>query len=199
VGRSNITGCNFAVSTLEAERAPFWTRYAGDGESGLAHLMGESFAALDSDEILEVSLLHPGQLPPADVVKLDVEGAELDIIQGMDLSNTSLLFLEYQNARNRDGIKAHLDAQFRLVFEDSYPWDALLAADRSYRRSLSGDEYGHLCFANRAPDRMKLSEDGPELITPIAYPAGVAGRIAARLRRLLQRPGSRAHLNRGSA
>lgn len=151
--RLEIICCNAAVYPLEPGRAPFWARFDGDGEAGLVVEAKRTFERLEPDEIFEVPIVHPRDLPPCDVVKLDVEGAEAEILRAMNLANVSLVLLEFQNAENRAAIEALLQDDFCLVHQDSFLWDPLLPGSR-YRRDLNGNRWGHLFFASRHHNRL---------------------------------------------
>jgi FkbM family methyltransferase len=126
----------------------FWGRCAGDGEAGLLEHARATFGDLSTGSCLEVPFVHPADLPPSDVVKIDVEGAEADILEHMELGGVSLILLEYQTAENRDRIKTLLEGTFSVVFEDSGSWDDLLKhPEWGYHRDLAGNSYGRLFLA----------------------------------------------------
>ncbi len=77
---------------------PFTSRFAGDGESTLGAYAAETFVAGAQGETYEVAVVDPATLPSADIVKIDIEGGEGDVLDALDLSRTSLVLLEYQNA-----------------------------------------------------------------------------------------------------
>lgn len=68
VGKSSGT----ARLTLQQEST--WTRMAGEGDAGPTFEV--ALVAIDD-------LVASGDVPPPNVVKIDVEGAELDVIEGM--------------------------------------------------------------------------------------------------------------------
>jgi len=146
---------NFAVWPTQQTNALFFSRYAGDGEAGLTEYMGHTFSDMTPDRVFPVSVIHPSRLPKADIIKLDVEGAEWEILRNLNLSDVSLILLEFQNDTNRNAIKQHLANDFTLEHEDQFPWDDLLEWNPLYRRDLSGDHYGRVFFANRTTARLR--------------------------------------------
>jgi FkbM family methyltransferase len=152
----NITLHNTAIYPSPQTTLPFFTRYDGDGESGLADCMAATFVAPTAS--LQVNVLHPSRVPAADVVKLDVEGAEADILAHLPLEETSLVLLEYQNDRNRHLIKQLLETDFRLEYEDEFAWDDLLD-EPGYRPELAGNHWGRMFFARRRQCRLRTMVD----------------------------------------
>lgn len=150
----NITCVNAAVAPLEEKEATFHGRYSGDGESGLATYLGETFSNLDEVQRFTVPVLHPRALPTCDILKVDCEGAEADIVVNADLSRVSLVMMEYQFASHRERVKAALGKEFLVEFEDQFPWDAILDK-ASYREDLKGDYYGRLFLVNRRLSKLK--------------------------------------------
>ena len=75
-GRPNISATNAAVYPGVGRREPFFSRYDGDGEAGLVSYARDTFRdqAVMSD--FDVDVVAPSDLASADIVKLDVEGAE---------------------------------------------------------------------------------------------------------------------------
>jgi FkbM family methyltransferase len=147
---------NRAVYPSETRNERFFFRGVGDGEAGL---IGEVSKTFNSDAIskgkrIRVPVLHPRELPSADVVKIDVEGAEAAIVTHADLSNTSLILLEFQNRLNLTTIKAHLAEDFDVVFERREPWSALLSKQDVYEPTLAADEYGLVFLVRRGQTRM---------------------------------------------
>ena len=140
-----------AVYPTASDHVTFFGRYAGDGEAGVAECMARTFREVAPERTMRVPAVHPRALPAADVVKLDVEGAESDILRHMELDGVQLILLEFQDDANRRAIKALLAERFELVFEDAFPWDALLG-NPGYRPSLAGDSWGRMFFAARRPN-----------------------------------------------
>lgn len=153
-GIDNIICHNAAVFSGTAERALYFSRYAGDGESGLAAVMSRTFAEIQLERTFEVQVVHPASLPGCDVLKVDVEGSEFEILANMDLSGVSIILLEFQFAEVRDNIKDLLAADFTLEHESNYPWDRLLP-NSGYRKELAGDFYGLLRFSSRHVNKLK--------------------------------------------
>jgi FkbM family methyltransferase len=153
---SNLKSYNVAVYPIDRDQAMFFARYDGDGEAGLVDCMVRTFAEISDEKTFSVTVLHPRTLPPADVVKLDVEGAEAEILRYMDLSEIRLILLEYQDDANRLAIKDLLLKDFKLEYEDSFPWDDLLAvAGSEYRPDLAGNHTGLMFFSNRHLGRLR--------------------------------------------
>jgi FkbM family methyltransferase len=152
-----------AVYPDEASQLDFYSRYSGDGESGLVAYIGETFEDFAAGRIVQVPVLHPRNLPACDVLKIDVEGGEARILESMDLSGVSLILLEYQNLANYAAIQSRLSGEFVCEFEDRHPWSEILPKS-GYRRDLVGDAYGRLFFVNKRLNRLTSlvgSEPGP--------------------------------------
>jgi FkbM family methyltransferase len=151
--RRDIVIVNAALFPGEQGTASFVSRFAGDGESGLASYAGDTFVDGAMVERYEVAVVDPASLPSADVVKIDIEGGEGDVLDTIDLSRTSLVLLEYQNRKNRLQIEARLAADFDLIDTHEYAWAPML--DQScYRPDLAGDVYGRMFAARRGLTRM---------------------------------------------
>jgi FkbM family methyltransferase len=144
-----------AVYPDEGSQLDFYSRYSGDGESGLVAYIGETFEDLARDNIIQVPVLHPRDLPACDILKIDVEGGEARILESMDLSGVSLILLEYQNLANRDAIQSLLNGKFVCEFEDRHPWRDVLPKT-GYRKDLIGDAYGRMFFVNQQLNRLTL-------------------------------------------
>jgi FkbM family methyltransferase len=56
------------------------------------------------EHFFPVPAVHPNTLPKADFVKVDTEGAELDILTHMDLSETKAVALEYHRKQDKHEI-----------------------------------------------------------------------------------------------
>jgi FkbM family methyltransferase len=158
-GRSDVKLNNVALWPTKEATAPLFSRYAGDGEAGLTYYMRRTFNEMSADRICQVAVLHPGTLPHADVIKLDVEGAEWEILKNLDSSKVSLILLEFQNDENRRAIKKHLAGHFTLECEDCFAWADILHITPLYRRDLKDDHYGRLLFANRTSHRLRRVGD----------------------------------------
>lgn len=166
---------NAAVFPGEGKSIELFSRYPGDGEAGVMVCTQATFEPSQQGDVLDVPLVHPSDLPCADVVKIDVEGAEAEVVRHMDLSSLSLLLLEYQNLANRRAIRQMLDRSFEIVGEDEFSWDALLPGGR-YRSSLKGDKYGHMFFVRRGASKVAFK--------PLRAPFGRA--LASTIRRKLK-------------
>jgi FkbM family methyltransferase len=175
---SAFSAVNAAVYPSQRKSISFFSRYPGDGEAGVAECMERTFAPAQEGERFDVAVVHPKNLPAADVVKLDVEGAEADILANMDLSGVSLILLEYQNDANRAAIKALLEPGFEIVREDEFTWDSLLRGS-GYRRDLSGDNWGHLFLVARSQSKLRFVPPPPHKQRGPLH--RLANRIAARI------------------
>lgn len=154
--RRDIRPVNAALFPGGQKTASFVSRFAGDGESGLASYAGDTFVSGAMVEHYEVAVVDPASLPSADIVKIDIEGGEGDVLDHLDLSKTSLVLLEYQNRKNRIQLEARLAADFELIDTVEHAWDPLLE-QRCYRPELAGDVYGRLFAARRGVTRMTRS------------------------------------------
>ncbi len=150
----NIITHNQAVAIETTQSQPFFSRFAGDGEAGLVSYMKQTFHAISVDHVQTVSTIAASKLPACDIVKIDIEGAEADIIENMKTERISLLLMEYQNIKNKKRILKHLSSNFTLEYEDTLPWKSLLPGSQ-YRASLENDYYGHLFMVNKNVGRMK--------------------------------------------
>ena len=83
---SNIQIHNSALWPTDKPTAPFFSRYAGDGEAGLTACAGRTFKTMPPEAVFPVSIIHPNMLPHADIIKVDVEGAEWEILRHLDVS-----------------------------------------------------------------------------------------------------------------
>lgn len=152
--RSNITATNAAIYPGSGEKAAFFARYDGDGEAGLVSYAGDTFRAGAMQRTFDVAVLAPHTLPSADIVKLDVEGAEAAILKHLDLSRTELVLAEFQNRRNREEMRAILSNGFVAILDEECPWDPILDY-RDYQQDLKGDVYGRMFYAR--PELQRLS------------------------------------------
>jgi FkbM family methyltransferase len=151
--RRDIRAVNAALFPGGLKTATFMSRFAGDGESGLAAYAGDTFVAGAQVQSYEVAVVDPASLPSPDIVKIDIEGGEGDVLDHVDLSNTSLVLLEYQNRKNRIQLEERLKADFELVNTLEYSWDPLLGQE-CYRPELAGDVYGRMFAARKGMTRM---------------------------------------------
>lgn len=146
-GRTDIRIVNAALFPGGIKTATFLSRFAGDGESGLAAYAGDTFVAGAQAESYEVAVVDPATIPSPDIVKIDIEGGEGDVLDAIDLSRTSLVLLEYQNRKNKLQLERRLADEFELIDGVEHSWDPLLE-QKSYRLDLRGDVYGRM-FALR--------------------------------------------------
>ena len=147
-----VHAVNAAVYPSDEAQLQLVQRYDGDGESTLSQ-----YASYFDSEVgcaVDVEVVHPHALPRADVVKIDVEGAEVEILRHLDLTAAGLVLLEYQDDANRDAVLELMADDFLLEYRDDHPWDALLG-NRDYARGMAGQSYGHLFFVSRRPHRLQ--------------------------------------------
>lgn len=145
----NVRPVNAAVYPTEARTLPIAGRYDGDGEAGIVSVIAEMFDELALPQSFEVKALHPRELPRAEIVKIDVEGAELEVLRELDVSDTELIVLEYHRDASRNAIKSFFAAEFETLLEEEFPWDELLGIGTNYRADLHGDHWGHLFLVRR--------------------------------------------------
>jgi FkbM family methyltransferase len=148
---SNVVCTPSAVYPGDNPTEAFFSRYDGDGEAGIVQAMMTTWQAMPTEQIQQVSVVHPQNLPTADIVKIDVEGSEVEIVEHLNLDSIALLLIEYQNLENRRGVVQAAE-QFEIVREVSSPWRKLLDV-APYRPELDGDRYGTIVLAHR---RMQL-------------------------------------------
>jgi FkbM family methyltransferase len=161
----NIHATNVAVYPCDGSKVSLFARYVGDGEAGVAEAMRRTFEAIRPEQTFSVASLHPAKLPQADIVKLDVEGAEGEILRHMDLSRTELVVLEFQDDGNRRVVKDVLADGFVLEHETAYLWDDLIHANLGYRADLVGNHFGRMFFARPNPVRLRR---GAAVLTSVA-------------------------------
>jgi len=152
-GRRDIVIVNAALFPGSDRRATFVSRYAGDGESGLAAYSADTFVPGTMVETYEVDVVDPATLPSADVVKIDIEGGEGEVLAHLDLSATSLVLAEFQNGRNRERMRAVLGDAFDLALDQAYSWDPLLTI-QGYRADLKGDVFGRMFAVRKGATRV---------------------------------------------
>jgi FkbM family methyltransferase len=154
-GFANIKATNAALYPGTETRARFFARYDGDGEGGLMSYAGDTFTAdAMKGGSYEVDVIDPASLPSADLVKIDVEGAEGAILSHLDLSGTSLVLGEFQNSKNRAVMQDVLrQAGFEAIVDHADPWDPILDY-RDYRQDLKGDVYGRMFYVRKGQTRL---------------------------------------------
>lgn len=151
--RGGITLVNAAVSSSPLR---LFVRQDREWESTAQAHAARMFATLDGGELLDVAAFHPKDLPPADIIKIDVEGGELDVLNGIaGLPRASLILVDYHFGATRDRIVDLLGRDFDLVRESSNGWNRLLNVRAGYNPALAGDRYGTLCFANKRLERLR--------------------------------------------
>jgi FkbM family methyltransferase len=161
---------NLAVFPSPDGEVAFTSSYAGDGEAGVVAVVAEMFsqATLDRRELFRVPALHPRELPPADIVKIDAEGSEAEIVEYADFSGVSLLLLEYHSARCLDAIKAKLEAEFAPIMEQRSAYADVLHRNSEYKRSLASDYYGLLFLLRRGQTRLHQLQSSRNQANPVA-------------------------------
>ncbi len=155
--------CNNAAVYPGAEgKAKLFSRFAGDGEAGLAAYTGDTFREGMDREVFDVDVIAPSALPKADIVKLDIEGGEAAVLAALDLTGVSLVLGEFQNRANREQMQATLkSAGFVAVSDEACPWDPILDY-KDYRQDLKGDVYGHMFYERQGQSRLKRREQGQD-------------------------------------
>lgn len=153
IKHTNIKLYNKAVSTVAARSQLFFSRYAGDGEASLEVYAKSTFETIDHNSLFTVATIKPSQLPTADIIKIDVEGAEAMIVEQLKLNKTSLLLIEYQDMKKRKKIEKLLRETFTLVYEDAYAWSSLINGS-GYNKKLANDYYGHIFFVNKNIEKL---------------------------------------------
>ena len=95
---------------------------------GTQNLGQTSVRALDEGEVNVTETFHDveaicaSHLPPADIVKADCEGVELEILSAYDTSATSVVVLEYHRREDRDALT-------RLMHDRGFTlWSGLIRA-----------------------------------------------------------------------
>jgi FkbM family methyltransferase len=153
---TNVTCHQQAVFPGEPGVRLLFSRYPGDGEAGLVDYIGNTFDELREDRLVAVPTIDPSTLPRCDVLKIDVEGGEAAILEAMDLTEVSLILLEYQDLHNRSAIEAQLREGFVCEFSDREAWRPILPRS-GYRAALADDAYGHLFYTNPRTQRLRRS------------------------------------------
>ena len=123
------------------------------GEAGLVSYARDTFRGQAVISDFDVDVVAPSDLVSADIVKLDVEGAEAAILAHLDLSRTSLVLAEFQNSRNRGEMQATLADGFVAVLDEACQWDPMLDY-RDYREDLKGNVYGRMFYVRRGMTRL---------------------------------------------
>lgn len=181
----NIRCEQVAVYTSEHATERLISRYAGDGEAGLVDAMATTWRALPTARMMDVPVRAPRDLPAADIVKVDAEGSEALIVEGLRLERTSLLLVEYQNLDNLERIMRATRGRMELIRHTSHPWDPLLKSGE-YRLELRGDRYGTMVLGRLDTPRLRRGAPPATARTPSA--AGERLRAALRsLPRLIAR------------
>lgn len=152
-GRAGVTPVNAALFPGGLKTATFTSRFAGDGESTLAAYAADTFVPGAQGESYEVAVVDPASLPSPDIVKIDIEGGEGDVLDAVDLSNTALVLLEYQNRKNKLQLLARLADDFEQIDGVEHIWDPLLAQG-CYSPELKGDVYGRMFAVRKGQTRL---------------------------------------------
>ena len=154
-GHAAITCHNAALFPGARPREPFFSRYDGDGEAGLASYATDTFRAGAVTPAFEVDVVDPARVASADIVKIDIEGGEADVLDHLDLSATSLVLLEFQNRKARIRMQERLAATgFEKVVDEECPWDPILDY-LDYRADLKGDVYGRMFYRRKGQSRLR--------------------------------------------
>jgi len=150
----NVACHNLAVYPSQKGSESLWSQGAGDAHAGLVRHVSRTLKDPAQGNIIEVPILHPQKLPKADIIKMDIEGGEVQILREMDIQDVSLILLEYHDVESRDTIKQLLRDAFTLEYEDSVIWDSLLPSP-VYSENMKGDYIGKLFFANKRYNRLR--------------------------------------------
>lgn len=145
----NVRSTNVAVYPTEASTLPVCARYDGDGEAGIVSVLAGMFEDLALPQSFEVTALHPRDLPRAEIVKIDVEGAEFDVLRELDFSSTELIMMEYHNDASRNAIKSLFAEEFDTLLDEEFLWNELVGIGTNYRADLHGDHWGQLFLVRR--------------------------------------------------
>lgn len=94
----NVTCRNVAVGPVGGKR-PFYL----DNTSPLCHSLFQRKG--EGQRVLEVTVVAAKDLPPADLVKIDIEGPELQVLEAMNLDRVKWLYVEFHQEEDR----LHLD------------------------------------------------------------------------------------------
>ncbi len=149
---------NAAIYPGSEKKLTFYSRFAGDGEAGLAAYSNDTFREGMPRDSYEVDVVSPAALPKADIVKLDIEGGEATVLAALDLTGTSLVLGEFQNRRNRISMQETLvKAGFVMVRDEECPWDPILDY-KDYRQDLKGDVYGHMFYERKGQTKLTRSD-----------------------------------------
>lgn len=156
-GHAAITCHNAALFPGARAREPFFSRYDGDGEAGLASYATDTFRAGAVVPAFEVDVVDPARVASAELVKIDIEGGEADVLEHLDLTATALVLLEFQNRSNRQRMRRVLQERgFERVLDEECPWDPILDY-LDYRADLKGDVYGRMFYARKGQTRLRYN------------------------------------------
>ncbi len=149
----NVTAVNAALFPGARAKEPYFARFDGDGEGGLARYAGDTFEKHALGRMVEVDVIDPATLTSADIVKIDIEGGEGEVLAALDLSRTSLVLGEFQNRANRKVMQQVLAKDFEAILDEECPWDPILDY-MDYKRELIGDVYGRMFYARRGQTKL---------------------------------------------
>jgi FkbM family methyltransferase len=168
-------------------KMPLCARHANDGEAALLEHARRFFQPSATGTVMEVPFVVPRELPHADIVKVDTEGSEVEILKNLDLTETSLVLLEYHTLADRDEI-CRLLPEFSVAHEQRSPWAGELLANEQYRPELAGDFYGVLALHRPGSQRVwrnRIPAPPPPGLRQLvhALPGAVKASLLARIRR----------------
>jgi len=109
---TQIFAHNLAVLGKDLSRRRMHLGLHNLGESSF-HNLGEQ-----SNQLEKVRVVSARELPAADIVKIDTEGCEVEILEGLDLTGTSTIMLEYHGESDRKRILSILESRFSLLAVD---------------------------------------------------------------------------------
>jgi FkbM family methyltransferase len=101
----------YAVGAI-SERRRF---YIGDMFVTGSFFKGER----QTPQTIEVQCLAAAALPAANIIKIDTEGAEVEILRAIDLSKAQLIMIEHHSKYDATTIKKMLDQKFSLRRDES--------------------------------------------------------------------------------
>jgi FkbM family methyltransferase len=113
----------FALNHTGNSRVQFHLQAVSNSETLKIHMSATNSGACSAYDIGEqlpetvtVDCIHPGAISSAEFVKIDTEGCELEILQGLDLSATKAVVLEYHRDLDCVPICSLLEAKGLKMF-----------------------------------------------------------------------------------
>lgn len=72
----------------------------------------------NTDDVILVPCISASLLPEAEVIKIDTEGAEIEILRSINLNSTQLLMVEYHSEVDRKEMESILESQFYKILHN---------------------------------------------------------------------------------